>query len=577
MASRARRLFGLKRGRQLARCNIGPPSCLSRPRNPTLAPPISQHYLPLVTYSCSLAKPHLTLSLGPSGTILELRIGLALGFLLVNIRVAGVGGRDSINWCHSSHLPPCKRVCSRLPASPVPTSATPLFDRLAAGTESPRRKGEVFQLLKPSLASTRAHPWTLTTVDAAERPATHPLFTDPVDRRVAFFSAAVCCSQGQQRCWFRSLAAQQERELLGPIASGPSSTLIPFPTLPGLLQRTPDADAQLRQAPPPSSPQYLRIAIPPVPKSKLSPSKYDKSLYDAAKARKRQRNIDHDQNRKARAEWHGFKSPEDYERFHLLRRPAGCEVPSRNTWVLEMPEAFEEAAGYLNTQPLADSRRHNGGRPTPVQMDYSLLTIVIPEDLNIVLHNADSKSSEVFASRNAVAAAYMWRHVKLMHPQCVGDDIENWHKEHDLPRLDGTWPAAGAQDPWGQSFILRHVWPISIKDAEFGPGCLVMSKITQGCTGQFTVRPNPTNGPALGRPYGLAPIPGATISIYLTLATSIAWKPTHYHTSSMGSWNLKASFGRHTDRRTPPCGQQGICFVTSNRIATVYKQYKGPP
>ncbi|KAH6899290.1 hypothetical protein BKA70DRAFT_1115538 [Coprinopsis sp. MPI-PUGE-AT-0042] len=526
--------------------------------------------------------------------------------------------------------------------------------------KSPKKKGKSASSSNRPLPQPEPIP-DIDTVDAAERPATHPLFTDPGDRRVASSqqqSAAAKASNAagpQPGGTARERAAWTDR-----FRSELNSNPIPYATW--IAARTPDADAQITASAATFFASIPEIA-PPVPKSNYvswmigniwaAPSKYDKSLYDAAKARKRQRNIDHDQNRKARAEWHGFKSPEDYERFHLLvfhywvkRRPAGCEVPSRNTWVLEMPEAFEEAAGYLNTQPLADSRRHNGGRPTPVQMDYSLLTIVIPEDLNIVLHDADSKSSEVFASvvrnfsgspsmlgwvkgvvseaveswrsirkedsgqlvqigwtgglrskpifgsarnllrrvadimrvdqRNAVAAAYMWRRVKLMHPQCVGDDIENWHKEHDLPRLDGTWPAAGAQTH-GPILYPASCVPISIKDAEFGPGCLVMSENYSRAVHRET-QPHEWACSWTTLRTGTNPrgnhfyISNFGVCIRVAEDTSIAWKPTHYHTSSMGSWNLKASFGRHTE--DPTMRQQGISFVTSSRIATVYKQYK---
>ncbi|KAH6910810.1 hypothetical protein BKA70DRAFT_1464184, partial [Coprinopsis sp. MPI-PUGE-AT-0042] len=63
----------------------------------------------------------------------------------------------------------------------------------------------------------------------------------------------------------------------------------------------------------------------------------------------------------------------------------------RYTYILEIPAEFEETAKYLDTKPLLDPRRRKGERPTPVQMCYSQLAVVIPEDLNFVLYGADVK------------------------------------------------------------------------------------------------------------------------------------------------------------------------------------------
>lgn len=181
-----------------------------------------------------------------------------------------------------------------------------------------------------------------------------------------------------------------------------------------------------------------------------------------------------------------------------------------------------------------------------------------------------------------------------MHPHCVGNDIDKWHRKHDLPRLDGTWPAAGAQTH-GPILYPASCAPITIKDAEFSPGCLVFSenysRYALACFSALLladgllrsamhreVQPNEwacswttlrTGSDPRGNHFYIADY---GVCIRIAEDTSVAWKPTHYHTSSMGSWNLKGAFGRHIEDAT--MRQQGICFVTSNRIATIYKQYK---
>jgi hypothetical protein len=53
--------------------------------------------------------------------------------------------------------------------------------------------------------------------------------------------------------------------------------------------------------------------------------------------------------------------------------------------------------------------------------------------------------------------------------------------------------------------------------------------------------------------------------------TSIAWKPSDYHTTSLGSWDPESAFAHHKDDKT--MNQQGIAFVTSNRLPGVYAEF----
>jgi hypothetical protein len=52
--------------------------------------------------------------------------------------------------------------------------------------------------------------------------------------------------------------------------------------------------------------------------------------------------------------------------------------------------------------------------------------------------------------------------------------------------------------------------------------------------------------------------------------TSIAWKPAHYHTSSLGTWDPHNSWTRGDD---PTMNQRGVAFVTSPRVASVWTRW----
>ncbi|KAH6905716.1 hypothetical protein BKA70DRAFT_1107414 [Coprinopsis sp. MPI-PUGE-AT-0042] len=494
----------------------------------------------------------------------------------------------------------------------------------------------------------------------AERPTSHPLVIDHAVRRIAASETQSAAALASNSAGPKPGGTKRERAAwVERLKSELSFNPIPYASF--IASRTTAADEQLTAAVANFFDTRPDLS-PPVPRSnyvswiieKISPPNtgFANILVEAVAERQHKRDSDHIRNRRARAEWHGFKSLAAYEQFHSLvfhlwvkRRPAGQERPPRNTWVLEIPETFESDRNYLNTMPLPDRRRHGGQRSTPLAVDTTQLSVTIPEAANVVLHDASngkifasvvrnfsgspamlgwvkgvvseavesrrsvrkedsgqlvqigwtggSRSKPIFGSarnllrhvadilrvdqRNSVAAAYMWRRVQLMHPPCVGEDIDKWHREHDLPRLDGTWPAADAQTH-GPILYPTTCSPITIKEAEFSPGCLVMSENYSRAVHRetpphewacfWTTLRTGTN--PRGNHFYIADF---AVCIRVAEDTSIAWKPTYYHTSSMGSWSLKASFGhRHVEDQV--MRQQGICFVTSPRIATIYRQFK---
>jgi hypothetical protein len=60
------------------------------------------------------------------------------------------------------------------------------------------------------------------------------------------------------------------------------------------------------------------------------------------------------------------------------------------------------------------------------------------------------------------------------------------------------------------------------------------------------------------------------IRIEVSADTSIAWRPSQCHTSSLGSWDPAIAWARSDD---PTFNQQGLAFVTSNRIGPVYAAF----
>ncbi|KAH6908719.1 hypothetical protein BKA70DRAFT_1426611 [Coprinopsis sp. MPI-PUGE-AT-0042] len=176
--------------------------------------------------------------------------------------------------------------------------------------------------------------------------------------------------------------------------------------------------------------------------------------------------------------------------------------------------------------------------------------------------------------QNAIASAYMWRRVQLMHPPVVGADISEFFHSHNIPMLDDQWPESARTH--GPVMYPASAEPITIQEAEFGPGCVIMSENytrivhreahpTEYGVFWTTLREgsNPRGNHFYLASYG--------VCVRSAEDTSVAWRPSDYHTSSIGNWDLPASFKRNLS--DPTMRQQGIAFVASNRIATVYRRW----
>ncbi|KAH6897887.1 hypothetical protein BKA70DRAFT_1115822 [Coprinopsis sp. MPI-PUGE-AT-0042] len=178
--------------------------------------------------------------------------------------------------------------------------------------------------------------------------------------------------------------------------------------------------------------------------------------------------------------------------------------------------------------------------------------------------------------RNAVAAAYMWRHVQLLHHPSIAADIDAFHQEHNLPRLDGSWPSSN--ETHGPIDLPTSCAPLTIKEATFAPGCFVFAEMYS----RGVHRERPPHKYAVGWTTlreGLNPqgshfyISDYAVCIRQAQDTSIAWQPTHFHSTCLGSWGPRPSFDRK-GAVSPLMNQQVIAIVTSPRIATVYRKFR---
>ncbi|KAH6883659.1 hypothetical protein BKA70DRAFT_1471172 [Coprinopsis sp. MPI-PUGE-AT-0042] len=345
------------------------------------------------------------------------------------------------------------------------------------------------------------------------------------------------------------------------------------------------------------------------------------ALHDANKERRRRRELMQRYKRFAGAAYVVFKTPQAYAQHHItvLRLfvsalPQGHQYPPLGHWVAETRAIFDQCHPFLRGQRLADAR----GNRYPVHLlEAGRLVHTIPENLTCLIYDANTKqliasvvrnfsqsptllewvgetiqeavdtrksvrTLEVLCSldtsaadiRNAAASAFFWKHVQMLHPLEVANDIESFYRKYDIPRLDSNWPESNA---------LRGVvvlpsldgGELEFRDIEFGPGCLVMSQRYsrpvhfefqphQWAVSWTTLRSG-TN--VSGNNFFLA---NYGIRINQATDTSIAWRPSQCHTSSLGSWDPVIAWARGDD---PTFNQQGMAFVTSNRIAPVYAMF----
>ncbi|KAH6897573.1 hypothetical protein BKA70DRAFT_1231516 [Coprinopsis sp. MPI-PUGE-AT-0042] len=144
---------------------------------------------------------------------------------------------------------------------------------------------------------------------------------------------------------------------------------------------------------------------------------------------------------------------------------------------------------------------------------------------------------------NAYRSAYFWCRVQLLHTLEVGSSIAAFYNRPDIPRLDPNWPAS-RQTP------------------NFGSGCLVMTE-RYFCPVHRETQPHEWVALWTMLPNGTDPKGG----YFTSLATGWQTPPLP------GSFPISTRQVLHEDDQT--MNQQGIAFVTSNKLPTVYAEFAG--
>lgn len=190
---------------------------------------------------------------------------------------------------------------------------------------------------------------------------------------------------------------------------------------------------------------------------------------------------------------------------------------------------------------------------------------------NLRRKNIDTTEADI---RNAVASAIFAKHTQMLHPIEVWTDMEAYHRKHSIPHLDSKWPkSCEASGPL--ALPAPGGGTITVRDIEHGPGCAIMSQ-NYARPVHFEDHPHKwavswTTLRAGTKPSGSNFfVPSYGLRIMQATDTSIAWRPSDYHTTSLGSWDPTIAWSRGVD---PTFIQQGIAFVTSNRIASVCKDW----
>ncbi|KAH6905607.1 hypothetical protein BKA70DRAFT_1430466 [Coprinopsis sp. MPI-PUGE-AT-0042] len=348
--------------------------------------------------------------------------------------------------------------------------------------------------------------------------------------------------------------------------------------------------------------------------------------------------------KKFKSKWLLFKTIKAYKNFHSLvfhhhikRRPPGGKTPQVGRFVAEWPGVAKAARKLFAKMPLADHQRLKGRKLKVGELAEGDLSLVIPEDLNVVLIDEETKDvvlsvvqnfsnspamlswvkgvvMQAVASRrsvrvchlsvfylnhfqpkqredsgqlvqigwtararnkpifsyarnllckvadicrvdqqNATASAYMWQRVQLMHPPVVGENISKFYCEHNIPMLDDKWPVSAHTH--GPVTYPASAQPIMIQEAEFGPGCVIISEnytrvvhqeLQPHDWGVFWTTLYQGSNPCSNHFY----LASYSVSVRSAEDTSVAWRPSNYHTSSMGNWDLPASFKRNLSNPT---------------------------
>jgi hypothetical protein len=130
-------------------------------------------------------------------------------------------------------------------------------------------------------------------------------------------------------------------------------------------------------------------------------------LHNAVASRRRARKKRHTQKQNVGSHLAVFKTPLQYAKFHSLifhfyvkRRPSGCEYPPAEKWIAETEAAYRVCVPFFRNQNLHDKRRKGGKKATVHRLKDKELDLIVPEDLSVVLYDADTNKPFASVVRN---------------------------------------------------------------------------------------------------------------------------------------------------------------------------------
>jgi hypothetical protein len=185
-------------------------------------------------------------------------------------------------------------------------------------------------------------------------------------------------------------------------------------------------------------------------------------------------------------------------------------------------------------------------------------------------------------------AACASRLIQVRHPPQVHESIEGFYQEQGLPHLTPEFPYPASE--MGSIEIPHAQGSVIITGVKYSPGSAIFTHqysryaipslpwlaLTSARHVHTDLQPHTWSAFWTTLREGLNPGGGhfyvANYGIRVESAqdTSVAWRPTMFHTTSLGSWLVENVFA---DLDDPSMTQQGIAFVSSSRIATMYKKW----
>ncbi|KAF6745330.1 hypothetical protein DFP72DRAFT_824582 [Ephemerocybe angulata] len=160
-------------------------------------------------------------------------------------------------------------------------------------------------------------------------------------------------------------------------------------------------------------------------------------------------------------------------------------------------------------------------------------------------------------------------------PREVIQDLRSYYNLHNIPRLDPNWPYV-EEGVTGALQLPMALGSFLFEDVELAPGSAVLVQRyaravhneNQGHKYAIAWTTYKGGTDVRGGNFFLA---SYGILILLAQDTAFAWQPAFYHTTSLGAYDPTFDV---TELEEPTYNQQGVAFVTSSRLASMFAKWK---